>query len=116
MKIRQLDSRIEIQQKVTAKSATSGRPVGAWLTIATVWASVLDQRPGRDESLASRAVEVSKLRAEIQIRWNPNLTADCRIHIKKPRERTLQVISPPAEIGGRRAFMEFMAEEVSTVG
>jgi SPP1 family predicted phage head-tail adaptor len=116
VKVGQLDRRIEIQRQVNVQSGTSGRQHGAWVTVATVWANVQDVMPSRDESMTANALEVSKQRARIRIRWNPVLAADCRIRISKPTLRTLQVISPPAEIGGRRNFMEFMAEEVSTGG
>jgi SPP1 family predicted phage head-tail adaptor len=109
-----LDNLIEIQTQVTSTSSTSGRPKGNWVTTSEVWAEVQDSLPSRDEGIASGSVEVAKYRARIRIRWDPEITGANRIKVSNPKARTLQSIGGPADINGRKAFMELMCEEVTS--
>jgi head-tail adaptor len=109
-----LDNLIEIQTQVASASSTSGRAKGNWLSTAEEWAEITDMLPSRDERIAGSSVEVAKYRARIRIRWNPDITGANRIKVAHPKARTLQIIGGPAEINGRKAFMEMMCEEVTS--
>lgn len=109
-----LDTVIEIQTQVTSQSSTSGREKGNWITTAEPWAEVVDVLPSRDERVAGSSVEVAKYRARIRIRWDAAVTGANRIKVSHPKERTLQIIGGPADINGRKAFMEMMCEEVTS--
>jgi SPP1 family predicted phage head-tail adaptor len=109
-----LDRRIQIQEAVTSQDTTYGTESIAWLTVATVWAEVQDVLPSRAEGISADLVTRTKP-TRIRLRWFRGLTSKSRIKITYPEARTLQIISGPADISGRRAYMEIMCEEVSTV-
>lgn len=107
-----LDRRITIQQRSTTQDATYGTEVVTWTTLATVWAEIQDVMPSRDESLLNDALEVSKRRTRIRIRWRNDVDSSMRVLVTYPKARTLQIIGGPADIGGRRNYMELMCEEI----
>ena len=107
-----LDRRIIIEARaVTGTDPTYGTPVYGWATHAEVWAQVRDVLPSRAESLDD-SVSISRRPARIRIRYREGITSDMRI---KFGDRTLLIVSGPAELG-RREALELMAEELSTEG
>lgn len=109
-----LDRRVIIEQKIVTQDSIFGTDVINWIPLMTVWGNVMDVRPSREESVTDGALSMRATRSKIIVRWNKNITADCRIRLNYPSERTLQIIGGPVEIGGRRAFMEMMCEEYSS--
>ena len=105
----QLDRRVEIQGKVSTPDDTYGTKKTSWLTTATLWANVQDQLPSRDEGIINGTKELALSRVRVRIRWKSGITTANRF---KLGSRVLNIIGGPAEIGGRKAFMEFMCEEV----
>lgn len=104
-----LDRRIELQSQVSTQDSTYGTKKISWITTAQLWANVQDQMPSRNEGVVNGAKEVALNRVRVRIRWKADITTGNRF---KLGSRLLKIIGGPAEIGGRRAFMEFMCEEV----
>jgi SPP1 family predicted phage head-tail adaptor len=103
-----LNRRIRFERKV--------RPTGrgkagqeSWELVATVAAQVTDEL--RAERLAEGLTMASRP-ARIRIRYRTDITSDMRVVYGS---RIMQIMSPPAELG-RRAGLQFMAQDFSTQG
>lgn len=116
MNIGPLDRRIEFQAKVIVADSVYGSDVVQWLTMFTIWGNVQDNLPSRAESVNAGAIEVATNPTRIRVRWRSDIHSGMRIKVNHPTIRTLQIVSGPAEIGGRRAYLEMMCEEISTDG
>lgn len=114
MRTGQLDTLITIQRKVVMQDPTWGSEVVTWEDLGDVWANVQDVMPSRDEGVMGGSLEVSQRRTRVRIRWRSDVDSSMRILVTHPRARTLQIIGGPADIGGRRRFIELMCEEIST--
>jgi head-tail adaptor len=89
---------------------------GDWAAIATdptVWAEVQDALPSRGEA-SGDGIETARQPARIRLRWRDDITSAMRIVVDDGR--VMQIVSGPAEIYGRRKWMELMAEEYSSAG
>jgi head-tail adaptor len=110
-----LDRRITFQAKGAEVDPDSNTAIaGGWDAIAvapTVWAQVQDVMPSRAESSGDVA-ESSRLPARIRCRWRGDIDSAMRIVVDDGR--VMQIVAGPAEIFGRRTWMEFMAEEYSS--
>ena len=111
MKVSDLDRRITIQSSSVTQDSTYGTDVASWPTLATVWANVQDMLPSRGEKFAD-GISIARRPSRIRIRYRSDVTSDMRVVIGS---RTLRIITMPAEIG-RREWLEFIAEEVTTGG
>jgi SPP1 family predicted phage head-tail adaptor len=109
-----LDTKIIIEQQSTTQDPTFGTDVVTWSTLATVWAQVQDVMPSKAEGVVAGGVEIARNPTRIRLRWLSSLTSKCRIRLDHPRARTLQIIGGPADIGGRRNYMEILCEEISS--
>lgn len=118
------DRRIRIQRPV-ADESFDGAGSGSWEDVITVWANVQDILPSRGEKL-SDGMNMSARPARVRIRFRRGITADMRFQIGRTvknadgekvweTDRTVQVISGPAELG-RREELEFMVEEYRPAG
>jgi SPP1 family predicted phage head-tail adaptor len=116
MNIGPLDNRIELQERTVTPDSTTGQDVVSWSTIATVWANVQDVLPSKAEKVVSGSIEVSVNRTRVRIRYREDIDSSYRLKALYPVERYLQIVSGKAQIGGRKAFLEFMCEEISTLG
>lgn len=118
-----LDRRITFQVKGDDLDADLNTPIeGDWEAIGTapasVWAQVQDVLPSRGESNGD-GIDTSRRPSRIRLRWREDITSAMRIILWKGDEggavdRVMQIVSGPAEIFGRRTWMELMAEEYSS--
>lgn len=106
-----LDTRIRIERKIVTPDPLYGTETVAWVEFASVWAEVQDVLPSRAERLADSIV-VANRPARIRMRYLAGLTPDMRVIIGN---RTLQIVSGPAEIG-RREVTELIVEQHSSEG
>jgi head-tail adaptor len=67
--------------------------------------------PGRS---SGDGIETARQPARIRLRWRDDITSAMRIVVDDGR--VMQIVSGPAEIYGRRKWMELMAEEYSSAG
>lgn len=114
MEIGKLNRRIQIRQSFTVTDPVYGSDVTHWLPLVDVWANIQDVMPSRDESVLSGSLEVSQQRIRIRIRWRKEVTSANQIRINYPTEKILEIVGGPAEIGGNRAFLEIMCEQISS--
>lgn len=114
MDIGPLDRRIEIQQKAVVLDSVYGTETIAWIPLASIWANVQDAMPSKQETVVEDGLSLKTGRTRIRFRYDFSITPDCRIVIRQPYVRTLQIVGGPAEIGGRRAFMEILCEEFTS--
>lgn len=119
-----LDRRIRIERP-TPDTALDGAGSGTWTPVAEVAANVQDMLPSRGERLAD-GITVTARPSRVRIRFRAGLTSDMRFLIGRnvkdddgntvwQTERTVQIVSGPAEIG-RREWQEFMVEEYRPAG
>jgi SPP1 family predicted phage head-tail adaptor len=107
-----MDRRIRIERKVAAPDATYGPGPYTWELVATVWAEVQDGLPSRSESVRSGLAQ-GRQQTRVRIRHRNDIDSSMRI---VAGARVLQIIGGPAEIGGRRAFIELVCEAYTTPG
>ncbi len=112
MKIGKLDKRIEVQTRSAATAGAHGGKNYTWATTDTIWANIQDQIPSRAEAVVAGAKEVSINRTRIRIRWRDDVDSTARFKLLLPVERIFQIVGGPAEIGGRKAYLEYICEEV----
>jgi len=108
-----LDRLIRIEKPTITRDPNYGSSVTTWNEYATVWASILDQLSnGQEETLQNLRTETRP--CKVQARYLPNITADMRVY-ELERDRYLQIVSVPAEIG-RREGIEFICEQYQIDG
>lgn len=110
------DALITIESRTTTKDPVYNTDVVTWADYAQAWAEVQDVLPSKGESAADN-INMAKRPARIRCLWIDGVTSAMRIVVEKDtaRERTLQIVSGPVELG-RLDGMEMMAEEYSTAG
>ena len=107
-----LDRRITFQTP-TADTAPDSAGSEGWGDFATVWAQVQDVLPSRGGKQVEGGLSLTKRPARIRIRWRDDITSAMRVIFGS---RTMQIIAGPAEIGGRRRWLEMMAEDFTSPG
>ncbi len=114
MRIGPLDRLITIDQRVVSRETTYGTEETAWVPFAIdVPANIEDELPSRSESLSGN-LQVSRKRTRVRVPYMDGINGTMRIRVSDPVARTMQLVSEPAMIGGRMAFLEFMVEEYSS--
>lgn len=106
-----LDDEVTILTRSEGTDELYGSPVSTWVAGETVWAQVKDVLPSR-AGLATDEIDISRRPCRIRMRWRNDISTANRFRFDG---RDLQIISGPAEIG-RRKWVEFMAEDLSTEG
>jgi len=112
-------------ERPLAKKGFSGAGSGTWEHVCEVWAEVQDALPSRGERL-SDGVNATARPARIRLAYRNGLNTSMRIlvgcnlkdadgNVAWHTDRTLQLVSGPAELG-RREGLEFMAEEFHPSG
>ena len=105
-----LDSRISIDQKVTSQDATYGTQTVTWALLATVYAEIREVAPSRSESV-KQGLAQARDQTRVRIRYRSDVDSSMRIRYGS---RTLQIVGGPAEVGGRREWLEMVCEEYSS--
>lgn len=112
----ELDRRITVKRKSTSQDATYGTEVVSWVTHCTAWAQLVDQLPSKADSVDG-AMALSTRPVRVRMRYVAGITSDMVFTLAdRGTLRTYRLTTQPAEIGGRRAWLEFMAEELTTAG
>lgn len=108
------DTRVRIEQKSAAQDATYGTEAITWAHLATVWAEVMDVLPSRQQAEQTRAqLQVGTQRSRIRMRYRTDIDSTMRCIIGGV---THQIVSGPAEVGGRHRMIECIIEQYSTEG
>lgn len=105
-----LDRRITLQTATQTKDS-AGHPVTAWTDLDTVWAQVRDIANQSEEGI-SDGLALAKRQCWVTVRYRDDIGANMRI---LHDDRTLHIISEPAELG-RKEGLKFKAEERTSEG
>lgn len=108
-----LDRHIVIEEPVSTPDPDYGTPVISWSQLATVRANVLDFMPSRSESVR-QGLAIARNQTRIRFRYRSDVTSDMRITVKGTPDRLMQIVGGPAEIGGRKRFLEIVCETYSS--
>lgn len=113
MKIGKMDRRLRIEQRSTSQDPVYGSPLATWAEVATVWAWVEEVLPSRGENIA-QGLNIATRPARVRMRYRTDVTSAMRL-VDAARGRTMQILTPPVEIG-RREALEMMVADFSTSG
>lgn len=109
------DQRIRIEAKQSTIDPEYGTKSISWVPFATVWAQVQDILPSASAEKQPGGIRVENKPARIRIRYMSGITSDMRIILLNRGSEVMQIIAGPAELG-RKAGIEFLAEQYSTDG
>lgn len=91
-----------------------GTPVITWSEFDRVNAQVQDALPSRAEGV-TMGLSVAKNQTRVRRRWRAGITSAMRVTLLDVMPNVvLQVVGGPAEIGGRKNFIEVQCERVSS--
>lgn len=108
-----LNRRLLIERPVRTSDDYGGATATTWETVATVWASVVDQLLFNAAEASNTDVRQRTLPTRVRIRYRNDITTDMRLTLAD-RSRVMQIISI-SELG-RGDGLEMMAENYSTAG
>lgn len=106
------DRLLTIQQRVQAQDATYGAATYTWTTFASAWAERVDALPSRSEAVR-QGLAVGRQQVRYRMRYIEGLDSSMQVLEAGVLYR---IVGGPAQIGGRRAFMEIVCERLSTDG
>lgn len=112
MQAPQLDRRINIDKPAGTQDATYGAATSDFVFHRSAWASRRDARPGRQENL-EQGLEQRTQQAVYTLRWCDDVTPAMRI---RDGAEVWQIVGGPAEVGGRRQWVEFLVERYGSTG
>lgn len=120
-----LNRQISIERKSVTQDSTYGTETVAWVPLVAAagspvvaerfWAEVQDALPSRSESVRN-GLAVAKNQTRIRMRHRSDVDSTMRITVHGSADVIFQIIGGPAEIGGRKAYLEMMCERYSTAG
>jgi len=102
----QLRERV-ILQRNTPTTSSRGEKVDSWAAYATVWCEVLALR-GREYYMAQQTN--AEVQFKVSLRYRNDVTAQDRIVWGS---RTLEVVAPPIDLGGKHTGIELMCRELN---
>lgn len=76
-------------------------------------AEVQDVMPSRVEGV-NQGLVLARNQTRVRMRWRSDLTPAMRITVHGEADRVLQIIGGPAEIFGRKQFIEVFCESISS--
>src|SRR5688572_6642230 len=111
MKAGQRNRKVIIQQRTEVLDPVYGTPSYTWSAVATVWAEVQDMLPSRGERIAE-GVSIARRPCRVRMLYRDDIDSTMRILYG---DRTLRIVSQPAEIGFREG-LELVCEEYTSFG
>lgn len=109
------DRKVRLLAPPAGKDADYGTPSGQWTTFAEPWANILEILPSKATEAASDQSRIAKRPTRVRLRYLDGVTSAMRLQLIDRGGRLLKIVTPPVELG-RRAALEFMAEDFSTSG
>ena len=80
------------------------------------WAEVQDVLPSRSEAVRQGLAQ-ARNQVRLRMRWREDITSAMRVTVYGESSDTVyQIVGGPAEIGGRKVWLELMLERYSTTG
>ena len=118
-----LNRRITIERKTTTQDAVYGTPIVTWVPLVTevgspavaakFWAEVQDVLPSRSEAVR-QGLEVGRNQSRVRMRWRDDIDQSMRMTLHGDSDVIYQIVAGPAEIKGRKNYIEFMVERFSS--
>jgi head-tail adaptor len=110
-----LDGRITIEQKSVTKDPVYGSEVIGWIVFGEtrMKAEVRDALPTRSERV-NQGIRVASRPTRVRMRYLSGVTSDMRVTIHGDTDRVCEIVGGPAEIGGRRKYLELVVESYSS--
>lgn len=106
---------VSIDYKSVTQDATYNTDVPDWQLLEKVQAEVQDVMPSRSESVR-QGLAVARNQVRLRMRWRNDITSDMRITVHGDTDVLYQIIAGPAEIEGRKRFIEMVLERYTTEG
>lgn len=124
MNLGKLNTEITIERKSTAVEPIYGSAQTTWVPLAVLpgspevaerfMAEVVDVQPRHMEGVMRGTLAVARVLTRITLRWRDDIDASMRVTVHGDRDRLLQIVGGPAEIGGRKTWIELLCEEISS--
>lgn len=118
-----LDRQITIEKKETTLDATYGTEVISWVPLVAeagspvvavrFWAEIQDVLPSRSEGVQQGLI-VGRNQTRLRMRWRNDVDSSMRVTVHGETDVLYQIVAGPAEIGGRKAFMEMVLERYTS--
>lgn len=125
MKTPILDRLATFQRRSVTQEATFGTDVVTWVPVAYLPGSppvaekfrveLQDVLPSRSERVDS-GLKLASNPTRLRMRWRNDIDSTMRVTVHGDADVVYQIISGPAEIMGRKRYLEMMLEHVSTTG
>ena len=119
-----LDREITVEKKSVTKDADYGTEIIAWIPlVAEVGCPLVAQRfdanvqdvlPGRAESVLNGTLSIARNLTRIRLRYRTDIDSSMRVTVHGDRDRVMQIVGGPAEIGGRQQYLELLCEAISS--
>lgn len=123
MRASELDRQVTIERPVKVQDATYGTDVVVWAPLVAqpgspvvavrFWAQVQDALPSKSESV-TQGLEVARNQSRLRMRYRADVTSDMRVTVHGETDVVYQIVGGPAEIGGRKKFLELVIEKYSS--
>lgn len=109
MQIGKLDRYVRVEKKSVTQDDDFGSEQITWVKHVDAWAQVTDITSKMQESTVND-LRLLKRPCKVIMRYDDTITADMRLVLLDRKDRVLQIVTNPAEIG-RKDAIEFTAEE-----
>lgn len=117
-----LDRLVTVEYPV---NATDGTQTPTWtpLVYAVGSPAVAEKFPAEVQDMLSSIQRIENVllglalarnQVRVRMRWRGDITSAMRITVHGEADRVLQIIGGPAEIGGRKQFIEVFCESISS--
>lgn len=121
-----LNRQVVFESAVITKDATRGSPVRTWEAISEIgspavperfWANLRDVMPSRAESVRL-GLETARSQTVLRMRWRAGITSDMRVKVYSDSDTPviMQIVGGPAEVGGRKKWLELVLERYTPQG
>lgn len=107
-----LDRLIQIDDVVTTQDAY-GAAIKSWSPLATIWANVQDVLPSRSEAV-KQGLAMARNQTRIRFRYRSDINSEMRITLFGDVDILYQIVAGPAEVLGRKKFIEVVCERYSS--
>lgn len=113
MKAGDFDRTISVQYRYATQDTLYGTPIVTWLTLGRYKAQVQDSLPSKSESVL-QGLSIARSQTRIRMRYRDDIYSTMRILLHGDGKDLLyQIVGGPAQIQGRKQFMEMMCERYS---
>lgn len=118
-----LDRQITIKQKSVTQNSTFGTEVVTWVPLSYLpgspavaeryWAEIQDALPSRSEAVR-QGLNVARNQSRCRIRWRSDVDSSMRVTVHGDSDVDYAIVGGPAEVGGRKGYIEMVIERVSS--